>query len=416
MKEKNELDMLRNADNGIVDRLADMQFLSDKEKERMYKMSTMKLNALQERAAGIEMNAANEDMTVRGTEVYRKPVWFKPAVTAAACLVTVLGLTGAAFLLKGFRGGDDGDIDAPPPVMASTTGTQTETETSEVTTSAASVSSTVTTVLTTKVIVTSADAEDVTEDLTEAAPSAVEPVVSDTTYETTDTTEPADNNDAQRTETCKGITAEVFDKWKQYMQFGTEEKYIDYSDSFNVYQVSDEEEITDTATYYRYNNPYMGSKEDYISYVYSILVCDWYDLSHHAYRQFSEDLYPEMQIKDGITFPKKFCMYDGKLYAMSTEGTPFGPEDIITLYPDSIIITDLYSEDYYNLDPVSDEQDQTPVSDRFTALLAYDYYDQTAGTHEKCYTEMGFINIDGNWKISGSGYVEESEYLAAAFR
>ena len=135
MRKDRVLDMLDNAEDKIVDRLS-VPALTEKEKERLLKMSKDKLD---------KMNDNNtDDMTeeVRGVEKYRRPGWSTFAAIAAA-VVLVGGLAGGGVLLSrhssNSKGNDESVID---PVIATQPVTETATEAASIASTEASTAKT----------------------------------------------------------------------------------------------------------------------------------------------------------------------------------------------------------------------------------------------------------------------------------
>jgi len=83
--------MLENASDKSLERLSERRVLTEKEKERMLKMSMDKLN---------KMNDNTEDeLQVSGVEQYNRPKWYGFA-TAAASLLLVGGIVGGGVYLS----------------------------------------------------------------------------------------------------------------------------------------------------------------------------------------------------------------------------------------------------------------------------------------------------------------------------
>ena len=100
MKEKNELDVLENAEQSVIDRLtAEYPPRDEKEKEKVFSMSERKIKY---RSNQTEKTA---EQTVSGVEVYKRPKWQKFLSIAAAAVLIVGGLGGGAYAYKQFSNG-----------------------------------------------------------------------------------------------------------------------------------------------------------------------------------------------------------------------------------------------------------------------------------------------------------------------
>lgn len=98
MKEKNELDVLENAEQSVIERLtAEYPPRDDKEKEKIFSMSERKFKD----RSGITEKTTEQ--TVSGVEVYSRPKWQKFVSIAAAAALVVGGLGGGAYAYKQFR-------------------------------------------------------------------------------------------------------------------------------------------------------------------------------------------------------------------------------------------------------------------------------------------------------------------------
>ena len=97
MKEKNEFDILENAESSVTDRLeAEFPPRDNREKEKIFRMSERKFN-------NTSAPDTEKEQTVSGVEVYRRPKWQRGLSIAAACALVVGGATGGAYALKRFR-------------------------------------------------------------------------------------------------------------------------------------------------------------------------------------------------------------------------------------------------------------------------------------------------------------------------
>lgn len=96
MSEKN-FDILKNAEDDIIDELIPFSSDDEQTKKRVFEMSEMKFNNMM-KAMGNNNDTDNE-ITVSGVEKYRRPVWYKP-LCAAAALAVVVGGVGAVGLLN----------------------------------------------------------------------------------------------------------------------------------------------------------------------------------------------------------------------------------------------------------------------------------------------------------------------------
>ena len=109
MKEENKLDMLENTEQSVIDRLSSEFPPQDvNEKELIFKMSERKFNK------NIKGLYDDDEKTVSGVEVYKRPVWQRVLSAAAAVAVLAGGITGTAYALKHFRNVSDtaSDIEA----------------------------------------------------------------------------------------------------------------------------------------------------------------------------------------------------------------------------------------------------------------------------------------------------------------
>ena len=102
MKKENKLDMLENTEQSVIDRLSSEFPPQDvNEKELIFKMSERKFNK------NINGLSYDDEQTVSGVEVYKRPVWQRVLSIAAAVAVLAGGVTGTAFALKHFRNVSD---------------------------------------------------------------------------------------------------------------------------------------------------------------------------------------------------------------------------------------------------------------------------------------------------------------------
>jgi hypothetical protein len=100
MKEKNELDVLENAEQSVIERLtAEYPPRDEKEKEKIFSMSERKFK---NRSGNI---TRNEEQTVSGVEVYKRPMWQRFLSIAAAFAIVVGGAAGGTFAFRKFRNG-----------------------------------------------------------------------------------------------------------------------------------------------------------------------------------------------------------------------------------------------------------------------------------------------------------------------
>ncbi len=98
MKEKNELDVLENAEQSVIERLtAEYPPRDEKEKEKIFSMSERKCK---NRSDNI---IRNEEQTVSGVEVYKRPRWQRFLSVAAAFAIVVGGVAGGAYAYRQFR-------------------------------------------------------------------------------------------------------------------------------------------------------------------------------------------------------------------------------------------------------------------------------------------------------------------------
>ena len=97
MKEKNEFDILENAESSVTDRLeAEFPPRDNREKEKIFRMSERKFN-------NTSAPDTEKEQTVSGVEVYRRPKWQRGLSIAAACALVVGGATGGAYAFNRFR-------------------------------------------------------------------------------------------------------------------------------------------------------------------------------------------------------------------------------------------------------------------------------------------------------------------------
>ncbi|WP_028518291.1 hypothetical protein [Ruminococcus flavefaciens] len=100
MIERNELDVLENAEQSVIDRLtAEYPPRDEKEKEKVFSMSERKFKY---RSNQTEKTA---EQTVSGVEVYKRPKWQKFLSIAAAAVLIVGGLGGGAYAYRQFSNG-----------------------------------------------------------------------------------------------------------------------------------------------------------------------------------------------------------------------------------------------------------------------------------------------------------------------
>ena len=109
MKEKNELDVLENAGESVTNRLTEEFPPRDKkQKEKIYSMSERKFS---NRSNG---TAYNDEQSVSGVEVYKRPKWQKILSIAAAFAVVVGGITGGTYAFRHFRNTKDISLASTP--------------------------------------------------------------------------------------------------------------------------------------------------------------------------------------------------------------------------------------------------------------------------------------------------------------
>lgn len=129
-----KLDILNRADDDIIDSLVPFSSDDKKTKKRILAMSEKKLAELQ-RGSESETN----EISVRGVEQYRRPVWYRP-LCAAAAFVVMAGGIGMFALLNRTKVNQFDDPDknnAAATTEADTTETNTEADTTEVQTTEA---------------------------------------------------------------------------------------------------------------------------------------------------------------------------------------------------------------------------------------------------------------------------------------
>ena len=91
MRKDQGFDMLENADDRTIERLSEVPVLTEKEKERILKMSKDKLKR--------RYRTENIEAGVSGVETYRRPKWYSFAALAAS-LVLVCGIVGTGVLMN----------------------------------------------------------------------------------------------------------------------------------------------------------------------------------------------------------------------------------------------------------------------------------------------------------------------------
>ena len=97
MNEKNEFDILENAESSVTDRLeAEFPPRDNREKEKIFRMSERKFN-------NTSAPDTEKEQTVSGVEVYRRPKWQRGLSIAAACALVVGGATGGTYAFNRFR-------------------------------------------------------------------------------------------------------------------------------------------------------------------------------------------------------------------------------------------------------------------------------------------------------------------------
>ncbi|MCQ2459172.1 MAG: HpaA family protein [Ruminococcus sp.] len=100
MKRKNEFDILENADESIVNELSEIPVLTESQKKHIYNMSRRNLNKMKRENIKTETEYKEDEFTVSGVDVVKGGQWFRFFYTAVACIVAVVGLGSAVFLLK----------------------------------------------------------------------------------------------------------------------------------------------------------------------------------------------------------------------------------------------------------------------------------------------------------------------------
>lgn len=114
--------IFENADDDFIENLSDSPRLNNIEKERMFKMSMNIYNEMRKNnSMGIEMNTSDG---VNGVERYNRPKWYKPVMTAAACIVAIVGIAGSAKLIKNLNRGN-GYVNQPDIIATQITTTVT---------------------------------------------------------------------------------------------------------------------------------------------------------------------------------------------------------------------------------------------------------------------------------------------------
>ena len=101
MKKNDPFRLFENAEDDFIEKLSDTPRLNDIEKERMFAMSKNIYNKMKNDPMDTKMTT---DDGVEGVERYSRPKWYKPLISAAACLVVIAGIAGTASFLKKHSG------------------------------------------------------------------------------------------------------------------------------------------------------------------------------------------------------------------------------------------------------------------------------------------------------------------------
>ena len=118
MKKEFDLKVLKNADKGTIEKLAERYpASSNKDKEKIYRMAMRK--------SANSTNTAHTDI-VKGVDLYRRPKWYRHAAVAASFLIVVAGITGTFYAVCNFRIPDESDTSYYHQIEETTSSTTSE--------------------------------------------------------------------------------------------------------------------------------------------------------------------------------------------------------------------------------------------------------------------------------------------------
>ncbi|MCR4887898.1 MAG: hypothetical protein K5979_01785 [Ruminococcus sp.] len=132
---KNDLDILKNADDDIIEELVPFTNDNEETKKRVFEMSEKKYNSKMEKA-GRSTGNSNDTMTF-GVEKYSRPKWYKPLCTAAAIVLLLGGAGTVAVMNNNFSAGrgqstqvEEGQVSEEPTEAVTEEATEAPTEVS----------------------------------------------------------------------------------------------------------------------------------------------------------------------------------------------------------------------------------------------------------------------------------------------
>lgn len=330
MSKNNIFDFLENSEEAeleMIDRLT--PDFSNEQFERILKMSKRKRNKMKEsKERNIKVNS-NNGGTVSGVEVYKRPAWIRPLLTAASLVILTCGIAFGFHLMR--------PSDSPAPVIEPNMPSTTETTavTSDVTTTATTTTTTQPSQDTTDTSVDEADykaeCENAMNEIKRKNHEAIELIANISDH--------LDMNDT--------ITVDVRD---EYCDPGTEPIINDYK-----------------VTYARYINPKFGSLDEirdfYIEYAVKY-TCgpDWeytgLDMdSHYVKRYFDTRVQPGETIKintwDKYDTIPLYTEYNGKIYKLVADAPTVAQTDAeyweeVNNSPCHEVLGD-YSADYFEI-------------------------------------------------------------------
>lgn len=309
-----DFDIFRNTDDVTVEMIAaSYPVLSDEEKERMFAMSERKFNIKERKYPQGYTNEADEEYDdedeVDGVEEYDRPMWLKFLTTAAALMLVGGGLAVGRNLLRRRPVPDN----VPPPNIATavSTGTQTTSVTgADNITYTIDVDAMLTGLETGQAV----PAETTTTAAAPAAPAATQaPAVPAPTEAPTEAATETDSTPYQAI--ARELANNVTTLWEA--TGSTEERYFDYSDTFNVYydRTGDGSDM-DTLTYVRYVHPDFSSLNDFWDMAYRTYTKDYADWFYSGTFHRVDGIVPGSEVYSN-DFPY-FVEYDGKFYAWNS--------------------------------------------------------------------------------------------------
>ena len=102
MNKNDPFRIFENADDDFTEKLSDTPKLNNIEKERMFEMSMNIYSEMKNNNSVGNYMKAND--SVEGVEKYSRPKWYKPLMSAAACIVAVGGIAAMGVFLKNHNG------------------------------------------------------------------------------------------------------------------------------------------------------------------------------------------------------------------------------------------------------------------------------------------------------------------------